>query len=111
MVKLFEKRPVSNHIQIAAFPAKKEKGEVCVFGRLIGFSDYNTDEGSPGSVNIGKQASVFQAARTALTGTVNIGTDVFVTPAEVLSTTATGNLLLGTVVAIGSDTFDIAVVG
>ena len=109
---IFEKKPVSNHIQIAVFPAKKAKGEVCVFGRLVGFSDYNTDQGAPGSVNIGKQASVFQIAKASLTGTINVGTDVFVVPATgVLATTETGNRLLGTVVGIGSDTYDIAVIG
>ena len=107
---LIEKRPLSDHIQVAAFPAAKEKGEICTFGSLIGFSDYKTEVGAPGSVSIGKMASVFQAALTAIP-TAAIGTDVYITTAGALTATATGNKLLGTIVAVGPDTFDIAVVG
>jgi len=110
MVKLFEKKPVSDHIQIAAFPAKKDKGEVCVFGSLVGFSDYNTDNGADGSVDVGKQIAVFQAAKTDLPAAA-IGTDVYITSAGALTATAASNTLLGTVVAVGGDTFDIAVTG
>ena len=111
MVKLFEKKPVSDHIQIAAFPSAKEKGEVCVFGSLIGFSDLTTEAGKPGTVDIGKYAAVFQAAKADLTGTAAIGTDVYITSAGALSITATDNKLLGTIVAVGGDTIDIAVIG
>ena len=107
-MKLFEKKPVSDHILVEAFPAAKEKGEVCVFGSLVGFSDYNTAAGSPGSVDVGKEIAIFQAAKTALPAAA-IGTDVFVTSAGGLSTTATENKLLGTVIAVGADTFDIAI--
>jgi len=108
---LFEKKPVSDHIQIAAFPTAKEKGEICLLGSLVGFSDYKTEANKPGSVDIGKQAAVFQAATSDLTGTAAIGADVYITPAGDLSTTAAGNKLLGTIVAVGSDAIDIAVIG
>jgi hypothetical protein len=108
---LIEKKPVSDHIQVSPFPSAKEKGEICAFGSLIGFSDYKTESGKPGSVDIGKMAAVFQAAEADLTGTASIGADVYVTSTGSLSTTATGNKLLGTIVAVGSDTIDIAVIG
>jgi len=110
MVTLFEKRPVSDHIQIAAFPAKKDKGELCVFGSLVGFSDYNTESGAPGSVDVGKQIAVFQVAKTDLP-TAAIGADVYIASAGTLTATASGNKLLGTVVAVGGDTFDVAITG
>ena len=107
---LFEKKPVSDHIEISAFPSAKAKGDICAFGSLVGFSDYATALGAPGSIDIGKKAAVFQAALTDLP-TAAIGVDVYITPAEILSATAAGNILLGTVVAVGADTFDIAVIG
>jgi len=107
---LFAKKPVSDHIQIAAFPSAKEKGEICAFGSLVGFSDYKTVAGAPGSVDIGKNCAVFQAAKADL-ATAAIGTDVYITSAGALSATEPGNILLGTVVAVGPDTFDIAVIG
>jgi predicted RecA/RadA family phage recombinase len=110
MAKLFEKRPVSDHIQVAAFPAAKEKGEICVFGNLVGLSDYDTASGAAGSVDVGKQIAVFQAAKADLP-TAAIGTDVYITSAGALTATASDNTLLGTVVAVGGDTFDIAVTG
>jgi len=110
MVTLYEKKPVSDHILIAAFPAAKEKGEICKFGSLVGFSDYKTDSGAPGSVDVGKEIAVFQAAKAELT-TAAIGVDVYVTSAGALTATASGNTLLGTIVAVGADTFDIAVTG
>jgi len=111
MINLFEKRPVSDHILISTFPAAKEKGEVCVFGSLIGFSDYKTAQGEQGSVNIGKYASVFQAAKSDLPASPAVGMDIYITSAGAASATATGNTLLGTIVAVGSDTADIAVIG
>ena len=114
MAKLFEKKPVSDHIMIAAFPAKKDKGEACVFGKLVGFSDYDTASGAAGSVDVGKQIAVFQAAKadlpTSPTGAA-IGADVYLTPAGALTTTGTGNTLLGTIVAVGGDAFDVAITG
>jgi len=110
MVKLFEKKPVSDHIQIAAFPSKKDKGEICVFGSLVGFSDYDTANGAAGSVDVGKQIAVFQAAKNDLPAAA-IGADVYITSAGALTATATGNTLLGTVVAVGGDTFDVAITG
>ena len=109
-MRLFGKKPVSDHIMVAAFPAAKEKGEICVFGSLVGFSDYNTAAGASGSVDVGKSIAVFQAAKSTL-ATAAIGTDVYVTSAGAFSATATGNKLLGTVVAVGGDTFDIAITG
>ena len=111
MAKLFEKKPVSDHIQIAAFPAAKEAGEICAFGSLIGLSDYNTASGAAGSVDVGKPIAVFQAATADLTGTAAIGTDVYVTSSGALDTTTSGNKLLGTIVAVEADTFDIAITG
>ena len=87
MVKLFEKKPVSDHILVSAFPAAKESGELCVFGSLIGFSDYNTKAGEPGSVDVGKMIAVFQASAADLTGTAAVGTDVYITSTETLSAT------------------------
>jgi len=110
-VQLFEKKPISDHIQVAAFPAAKEKGEVCVFGSLVGFSDYDTAAGAAGSVTIGKPIAVFQAATAGITGTAAIGADVFVASDNTLTTTAGSNKLLGTVVAVGSTTIDIAITG
>jgi hypothetical protein len=110
MAILFEKKPVSDHIQIGAFPSAKEKGEICVFGSLVGFSDYKTGAGEAGSVDIGKMAAVFQAAVADLDGVATVGADGYAASAGTPSATATGNKLLGTVVAAGSDTFDIAVI-
>jgi hypothetical protein len=107
--KLFEKYPVSDHITVAAFPAAKEKGEICVLGSLIGFSDYTTAATEAGSVDTGKMTAVFQAATADLTGDPpTIGADVYLTPAGVLTTTATNNKLFGTVVRVDADTFDFA---
>jgi hypothetical protein len=111
MKTLFEKKPVSDHIMVNAFPTAKEKGEICVFGNLVGFSDYKTAAGEPGSVDIGKFAAVFGAAKADVTGTTAIGTDVYITSAGELSTTATVNKLLGTIVAVGGEAIDIAVIG
>jgi predicted RecA/RadA family phage recombinase len=110
-MKLFEKKPLSDHILVSAFPAAKEKGEVCVFGSLKGFSDYNTAKDEPGSVNTGKMISVFQAAKADVAGTAAVGADVYIAADNTLTTTAGSNKLLGTVVAVGSDTYDIAVTG
>lgn len=110
MIKLFEKKSVSDHIQVNAFPAAKEKGELCAFGSLVGFSDYKTAAGVTGSVDVGKQIAVFQVAKADLASAA-IGTDVYITSGGELSATATGNKLFGTVVAVGSDTFDLAITG
>jgi predicted RecA/RadA family phage recombinase len=107
MAKLFEKKPVSDHIEIAAFPAAKSKGEIVKFGSLIGFSDYDTALGAPGSVDTGKPAAVFQAAIADLTGTAAVGSDVYITAGEALTMTAASNFLIGTIVQVGSDTFDL----
>jgi predicted RecA/RadA family phage recombinase len=91
---------------IATFPAAKSKGELVVFGSIIGFSDYDTASGDPGSVDTGKPAAVFQAAKSDLTGDAAVGSDVYVTSTGALTMTATSNTLIGTIVAVGSDTFD-----
>jgi hypothetical protein len=106
---LFEEHPVSDHIMIQAFPAAKAKGEICVFGSLKGFSDYATEAGAEGSVDIGKLSAVFQAATADLTGDAAVAADVYMTSAGVLTTTATDNVLFGTIVSVGTDTFKIAV--
>jgi predicted RecA/RadA family phage recombinase len=108
MVQLFEKYPVSDHIAIAAFPAAKEKDDICVFGSLTGISDYTTAAGDMGSVCTGRMTAVFQAASADLTGDAAIGADVYLTPAGALTTAAAGNKLFGTVVRVDADTFDVA---
>lgn len=105
---LFEKYPVSDHITIAAFPAAKEKGEICVFGSLVGFSDCATAAGEAGSVDTGKGAAIFQAASADLTGTPTAGADVYLTSAGELTAAAGGNTLFGTVVRADAGTFDFA---
>jgi len=107
---VFEKKSFSDHIQIA-FPSAKEKGEICVFGSLKGFSDYKTAQGELGSVNIGKPVSIFNGAVTDLTGTPAIGTDVYITSTNTLTTTAGSNKLFGTIVAFNAQSFDFAVTG
>jgi predicted RecA/RadA family phage recombinase len=103
---LYEKKPISDHIEIAAFPTAKSKGDFVQFGSIIGFSDYDTAQDAPGSVDTGKPAAVFQGATADLTGTPAVGADVYVTSAGALTLTAAGNTLIGTVVAVGADTFD-----
>jgi predicted RecA/RadA family phage recombinase len=111
MIKLFDKKPVSDHIHVGAFPEAKEKGEMCVFGSLVGFSDYKTEAGAAGSVNIGKTAAVFQMLKTDMPAAA-IGTDVYVASDGSFAPAAvSGSRLFGTVVAVGGDTFDIAVTG
>jgi len=110
MAKLFAKKTTSDTILVGAFPSAKLAGEVCVFGSLIGFATLNTEEGVQGTVNVGKQIAVFQVAKSAISNP-EIGTDVYVTPAGALTTTATDNKLLGTVVVVGGDTFDLAITG
>jgi predicted RecA/RadA family phage recombinase len=113
---LFEKKPLSDHIEIAAFPAAKSKGDLVKFGSIIGFSDYDTAAGAPGSVDIGKPAAVFQAALAGLTGDTPpaVGVDVYIKPSGALTTNesdtvsqvTTINFLIGTIVRVGSDTVD-----
>jgi predicted RecA/RadA family phage recombinase len=103
---LYEKKPVSDHIEIAAFPSAATKGQPVKFGSVIGFSDYDTASGDPGSVDTGKPAAVFQAATADLTGTAAVGADVYITSALALTLTDTNNTLIGTIVAVGADTFD-----
>jgi predicted RecA/RadA family phage recombinase len=103
---LYEKKPISDHIEIDAFPSAASKGQPVKFGSIIGFSDYDTASGSPGSVDTGKPAAIFQAAIADLTGTAAVGADVYITSALALTMTAASNTLIGTIVAVGSDTFD-----
>ena len=109
MVKLFAKKATSDHILIQKFPSAKEAGELCVFGSLVGFADIKTEAGVSGTVNIGKQAAVFQSVNYF--GTPAIGTDVYIASDETLTATATDNKLFGTIVAINGDTVDIAITG
>lgn len=118
MAKLFEKRPVSDHIRVSAFPAAAEKGGIVMFGALIGFSDYDTAAGEPGSVDTGKGIAVFQAAAADVTDAGDlaaVGANIYLTAAGALTTAAAvssvSNTLFGTIVDIGPDTFDIAVTG
>jgi len=107
---IYAKKTTSDTILVGAFPAEKKAGELCQFGSLVGFATLNTDEGVQGTVNVGKQIAIFQIKKTAIP-TATIGTDVFVTSAGAFTTTATDNKLFGTVVVVGSDTFDIAITG
>jgi len=109
MVTLFAKKTASDTIQVSSFPSAKAAGELCQFGSLVGFSTLKTEAGAMGSVNVGKQIAVFQAANYF--GTPAIGTDVYIASDGTLTVTATGNILLGTIVAIGSGTVDIAITG
>jgi predicted RecA/RadA family phage recombinase len=114
MAKLFEKKAVSDHIYIDAFPATVEKGDLIRLGSLVGFADYNTPSGKAGTIDIGKYAAIFTALKTDLTGSAAIGVNVYLTAANALTTAAgapeTPNLLFGTIVAIGDATFDFAVI-
>jgi predicted RecA/RadA family phage recombinase len=105
MAKLFEKKSVSDHIELV-FPAAAQKGDIVKFGSIMGLADYNTGAGALGSVDMGKCAAVFQALKADLTGAATVGADVYLTGAGALTATASGNTLLGTVVAVGSETFD-----
>ena len=109
MVSVFAKKATSDHILIQAFPAAKKAGEICKFGSLLGFSDYTTESGAEGTVNVGKQIAVFQV--TNYFGNPAIGTDVFYASDGTLTVTVTGNTLFGTIVARHGDTVDIAVTG
>jgi predicted RecA/RadA family phage recombinase len=117
MAKLFEKYPVSDHIKVSAFPAAAEKGDIVMFGALIGFSDYKTAVGEAGSVDVCKEIAVVQAAIADVTDSGDlaaVGANVYLTSAKALTTaagTSPANTLFGTIVNIGSDTFDIAVTG
>jgi hypothetical protein len=102
---LYEKKPVSDHVGLA-FPSAASKGGIVKFGSLIGFSDYDTAAGAPGSVDVGKPAAVFQAAIADLAGSAAVGSDVYTTSAGALTMTAASNFLIGTIVRVGTDTFD-----
>jgi predicted RecA/RadA family phage recombinase len=106
MAKIYEKKPVSDHIEVSAFPDSAQKGDLVVIGGIIGLSDYNTAQGARGSVDIGKYAAIFQAATADLTGSATVAALVYVTSAAVLTTTAASNTLIGTIVEVGTDTFD-----
>jgi hypothetical protein len=53
--------------------------------------------------------AVFQAANADLTGTAAVGTDVYLADDGTITTTATDNKLLGTIVGIGATSIAIAV--
>ena len=109
MATIFAKKSTSDHILVQAFPTAKAKGETCTFGSLVGFSDYTTAQGAEGTVNVGKQIAVFQIARDGVTAA--IGTDVYIASDGTLTTTVGSNKLLGTVVVVGPDTYDVAITG
>jgi hypothetical protein len=115
MAKLFEKYPVSDHIKVSAFPAAAQKGDIVMFGALIGFSDYNTAKDEAGSVDVCKEIAVVQAAISDVTDAstlAKVGANVYLTSAAALTTapgTSPANTLFGTIVSVGVDTFDIAV--
>jgi len=108
-MKILGKKATSDHIQVLAFPAKKEAGELCKFGSLVGFADLTTEAGASGTVNVGKQIAVFQIENSF--GTPAIGSDVYVASDGTLTTTAGTNKLLGTIVAKNGDAVDVAITG
>jgi hypothetical protein len=109
MAKLVEKYPVSDHIRVSKFPAAKEKGEIVMFGSLIGFSDYNTAKDEAGSIDVGREIAVFEADSEDLAGDAAVGSDVYLTAGGGLTMTATANKLFGTIVDAGAGCFDFAV--
>lgn len=104
MAKLLAQKSTSDHIRIDAFPAAKTKGDLVAIGSLIGIVDIDVAAGHPGSIDVGKQVAIFVAKTADFAGTAAIGTDVF-TDGNTLTTTGK---LVGTIVAIGSDTIAIA---
>jgi hypothetical protein len=108
-VKLFEKKPVSDHIRIEAFPAAAEKGDFITIGLLTGFSDYDTAAGSPGSIDIAEMKAVINAAIADVTGassSTTVGTIIYVTSAGVLTLTSTSNTAFATIVKVDSTSLD-----
>ena len=104
MAKLFEARPVSDHIEIDAFSAAALKGDAIAIGALIGLSDYDTEAGKPGSLDIGKYAAVFQAAQSDLTGTAAIGESVYLNGGNL--TTSAGGARVGVIVRLTGNATD-----
>jgi hypothetical protein len=108
-VTLFEKKPVSDHIAIQAFPAGAQKGDMITIGLLAGFSDYNTATGEMGSVDIGEMKAVIQVVIADVTGasaSTTAGTVIYITSAGVLTLTATSNTAFATVVRVDSTSLD-----
>jgi hypothetical protein len=108
-MKLFEKKPVSDHIRIEAFPAAAEKGDLITIGLLTGFSDYDTAAGSPGSIDITEMKAVIQAAVADVTGasaSTAVGTVIYITSAGALTLTATSNTAFATIVRVDSTSLD-----
>jgi predicted RecA/RadA family phage recombinase len=97
-MKVFEVKPVSDHIEIASFPAAAEKGDLIVIGHMRGFADYNTAAGERGSIDIGTMAAVFKVKTTDVAGDAALNGVVYITGAGALTMTASTNAVFGTIV-------------
>jgi predicted RecA/RadA family phage recombinase len=106
-MKVFEVKPVSDHIEITSFPAAVEKGDLIVIGHMQGFADYNTASGARGSIDIGKMAAVFKVNTTDVTGAAANNAIVYITGDGALTMTDTGNTVFGTIVDMPSGTLHI----
>jgi hypothetical protein len=106
----YEKKPVSDHIEIWSFPAAKNKGDLVVYGALTGFSDYNTASGEAGSIDIGTMKAVFNIAVGDITGSPAAGSILYVTSAGELTMTATSNTLFATIIRVGTTDVDIVLI-
>jgi hypothetical protein len=115
MAKVFEKKPVSDHIELQQLSATVDyaKGDFVLVGTsgLCGIADYDTPMGTPGSLDIGKSVAVFQIALSDVaTGVPAIGAAVYHhLGTYTIGTFINGDALVGYIIAIGADTLDIAV--
>jgi predicted RecA/RadA family phage recombinase len=106
-MKVFEVKPVSDHIEIASFPAAAEKGDLIIIGHMHGFADYNTASGERGSIDIGKMAAVFKVQTTDVTGDAALNAIVYITGAGALTMTASTDAVFGTIVDMPNGTLHI----
>jgi hypothetical protein len=106
----YEKKPVSDHILIPAFPAEASKGGLVVYGALRGFADCNTGAGEEGSIDIGTPKAVFQIAAADITGSPAAGSILYITSAGALTMTATSNTAFATIIRAGAESVDIVLV-
>jgi hypothetical protein len=105
MAKLIEKKTVSDHVMVSAFPAAAEKDDLVAIGSLIGIADITVEAGKPGSVDVGKEVAVFQAKAGDFSGTAAVGTDVYVNAGALAPS---GGTLFGTITAVVNGVIDIA---
>jgi hypothetical protein len=106
----YEKKSVSDHIMIPAFPAAKNKAELVVYGALKGFADWNTGAGEAGAIDIGTPKAVFQIAASDITGTPAAGSILYITSAGALTMTATSNTAFATIIFVDADAASVDIV-